>query len=56
MRNPHPGKTYSNVPRENPPTVPGSVPGVQRRREYEDEDEADAFDAWLRDVEAGRIG
>ena len=49
-------KTLSNEPRQNPPTVPGTMPGEQRPQHFQDEDEADAFSRWLAHVDAGRIG
>ena len=35
---------------------PLAEPGVQQPQQFQDEDDEDAFSAWLRHVEAGRIG
>ena len=35
---------------------PLAEPGVQHPQQLQDEDDEDAFSAWLRHVEAGRIG
>ena len=34
---------------------PLAEPGVQQPQQFQDEDDEDAFSAWLRHLEAGRI-
>jgi len=35
---------------------PLAEPGVKLPQHFQDEDEVEAFDAWLRHLEAGRLG
>ena len=50
-----PTDPFAREPQSERPQ-PLTEPGAKQPQQFQDEDEADAFNRWLAHVEAGRIG